>query len=147
MKVILLENVNNLGSTGDNVKVKDGYARNFLFPKKLAIEATALAVKAVEEKKKRDELKENKLVEDLKKVSERLKNISITIPMEAGEGDKLFGAVTSEAIIESLAKEKVTIDKKQVILDEPIKALGLHDVNIKLHREVTAQVKVWVVKK
>ena len=147
MKVILLENVSNLGGAGENVNVKDGYARNFLFPKKLAIEATDAAVKVIEDKKKRVELKEKNLVEELKKVAERLKNMSITIPMESGEGDKLFGAVTSEAIIEKLAKEKIHVDKKQIILEKDIKSLGSSDINIKLHREVTAQLKVWVVKK
>ena len=147
MNVILIQDVEKLGSLGDEITVKDGYARNYLIPNKIAVEATPGALKILERKKKEKERIEQKLKEECQQTSEKLKDLSITITMEAGEEDKLFGSVTSEMIAESLVSEGVEVDKKKIILDEPLKALGVYNIDIKLHPEVTAQVRIWVVKK
>ncbi len=147
MKLILIENVRNLGEAGTEVNVKDGYARNYLIPKKLAIEATAGALKVLEQKKKAKQRQEDMMIAQYENVAEKIKDISCTISMEAGEEEKLFGAVTSEMIAESLSAEGVEIDKKNILLEEPIKKLGVYNVDIKLHPEVKTQLRVWVVKK
>lgn len=147
MKVILIEDVPKLGSMGDVIQVKDGYARNLLFPKKLAKPATAPNLKIVDDIKRKKELvleKEKKAAEELK---ERLSLISCTIPVEAGDDDKLFGSVTAQDISKAFEAEDLVIDRRKFILEEPIKKLGVYRVSVKLHPEVTADVKVWVVKK
>lgn len=147
MNVILIQDVEKLGSTGDELKVKDGYARNYLIPRKLAVEATPGSLRLLEQTKKKKERLEQKVKEECEKLAERLKNVSSTIPMEAGREDKLFGSITSEMIAESLLSEGIEIDKKKIVLKEPINALGVYNIDIKLHPEVEAQVRVWVVKK
>ncbi len=147
MKVILIKDVPILGAIGDEVQVKDGYARNFLLPKKIAIKSSAGALKVIEQKKKQKEREEKKFKEGCSLLAEKIKNVSCTISMEAGEGEKLFGSVTSEMIADALKAEGVEVDKKKVSLDEPIKALGVYNIEIKLHPEVKAQARIWVVKK
>ena len=147
MKVILIKDVPILGAIGDEVQVKDGYARNFLLPKKMAIESSAGALKVIDQKKKQKERGEKKFKEECSVLAEKIKNISCTIGMEAGEEEKLFGSVTSEMIADALKAEGVEIDKKKISLDEPIKALGVYNIEIKLHPEVKAQARIWVVKK
>ena len=147
MKVILIEDVKKLGSMGDIVQVKDGYARNFLFPKNLAKLATDSNLSIIEEiKKKKIQalLKEKKEAELLK---EKISLVSCTISIEAGEDDKLFGSVTSQDVAEAFEQEGFSIDKKKIILEEAIKKLGVYHISIKLHPEVTAEAKIWVVKK
>lgn len=147
MKVILIEDVLKVGSMGDIVHVKDGFARNFLFPKKLARPATASNLKIIEEikKKKISALaKEKKLAEELK---ERLSLISCTIPVEASDDDRLFGSVTAQDVASAFEEEGISIDKRKIILDDSIRKLGVYHVAVKLHPEVTGEVKVWVVKK
>ena len=147
MKVILIQDVQNLGSIGDIIEVKDGFARNYLFPKKLAMPATQANTRQVEEiklKKAQALAREKKEAEALK---EKLSLISCTLTVEAGEDDKLFGSVTSEDIAKAFEEEGILLDKKKIMLEEPIKRLGVYHVPVKLHPEVTAEVKVWVVKR
>ncbi len=147
MKVILVKDTANLGSMGDEIEVKDGYARNYLIPKEIAIPSTKNALRILEDKKREKERIEKKIIEEYREVAAKLKDISCTISVEAGEEDKLFGAVTSEDIAETLKSEGMEIDKKKIALAEPIKALGVYNIDVKLHPEVKAQIRVWVVKK
>ena len=147
MKVILIEDVEKLGAMGNIIEVNGGYARNFLFPRKLAKPATDSTLKIVEEVKKRKLaklVKEKRSAEELK---EKLSMVSCTIPVEAGEDDKLFGSVTAQDIAHAFELEGFSIEKKQIVLEEPIKSLGVYNVSVKLHPEVVGAVKVWVVKK
>ncbi len=149
MKVILKENVDKLGRMGDLVEVSSGYARNYLIPKKLAVAATDRNVKTLEHEKRLiadRQKKERKAAEEL---AQRIRQTSITIPVQTGEeqeGSKIFGSVTSKDIVEALAKEGVTVEKHDVLLEKPIKELGKFMVPIKLHSDVKAEVEVSVVK-
>lgn len=147
MNVILIQDVKNLGELGSEIEVKDGYARNFLIPQKLAMEATPAALRVLEKKKKEKAIREEKIKEECSLLAEKIAALSCTISVEAGEKDKLFGAVTAENIAEALSAEAIEIDKRKIELDEPIKKLGVYDVEIKLHPEVIAKTRVWVVKK
>lgn len=147
MNVILLQDIDKLGALGDEIAVKDGYARNYLIPRKMAVEATSGALKILEKKKKEKAQLEQKAREEAEQLSERISNVSCTITMEAGEEDRLFGSVTSEMISESLAAEGIEVDKKKIVMEEPIKKLGVYAVDIKLHPEVKTQARIWVVKK
>ena len=146
MKLILMEDVQSLGKRGALVNVTDGYGRNFLIPKKLAVPATEGNLKSLElasKKLKQIEVKEEM---DAGQLKEQLQKLSITIPMKAGEAEVLFGAVTSSDIAGFLEKEGFHIDKRKIELDEPIKRLGVYQVPVKLHRSISAEIKVWVVK-
>jgi len=147
MQVILVKDVDKLGKLGDAVNVKKGYARNFLFPRKLAIEASAGSLKFIEQAKKKHEHELVKAKAEMEELAKKIGGISCTVTMAAGEEDKLFGSVTTEHIKEAFAAEGIDIDKKQIHLVEPIKKLGVYPVEVKLHPEVTATTKVWVVKK
>lgn len=147
MKLILQENVKDLGHIGDVVTVKDGYARNYLLPKGLALLANTKHVKELEHYKKMAAgkfAKAKKTVEDL---SAKLSALALTIEKEAGEEDKLFGSVTSRDIAEVLATQGYTIDRHDIKLAEPIKALGDYEVELKLPMQVAGKLKVKVVKK
>ncbi|MBU4343007.1 MAG: 50S ribosomal protein L9 [Candidatus Omnitrophica bacterium] len=147
MKVILIEDVKKLGSMGEMVHVKDGYARNFLFPKNLARPATESNLNIIEEIKRKKEaaiVKEKKLAEELR---DKLSLVSCTLAVEAGDDDRLFGSITAQDIANSFEEEGFSIDKRKFILEEPIKKLGVYHVSVKLHPEVSGDVKVWVVKK
>ncbi|BFN37968.1 50S ribosomal protein L9 [Fidelibacter multiformis] len=146
MKIILKANVENVGVAGDVVTVKDGYARNFLIPKGLATEATRSNIKMAEELKKIEERKKTAAVDKARRLAEKLKNISLTTSVAAGEDDKIFGSVTSQTVADLLTEKGYDVDKRHIILNEPIKALGVYDIPIKLHSDVTAEVKLWVVK-
>lgn len=146
MKVILRQNYSNLGSIGDVVEVKDGFARNYLIPRSIAFRATDGNLKALEQEKKALARKEEKIVQDAEKLSAQLGSVSLTITMKVGEDDKLFGAVTSQMIADSLTEKGYTIDKRIIELEEPIKTLGIFEVPVKLHTKVTGKVKVWVVR-
>ena len=146
MNVILTEDVAHLGSAGDMLKVKDGYARNYLIPKGMAILATTENVKQLEHQKRQIQSKLNKLKKASESVAQQIESISCTIARAAGEEDKLFGSVTSADIYTSLKNEGIDVDKKKILLDEPIKSLGIFTVPIKIHTDVTANLKVWVVK-
>jgi large subunit ribosomal protein L9 len=147
MKVILIKNVDKLGKIGDELKVKDGYARNFLIPGKLAIEATQGASSVLEQKKKAQARKDERIKEECAALADKMAAVSCTIPMEAGEEDKLFGSVTSEMISDAFKAEGIEVDKKKIVLEEPIRSIGVHAVEVRLHPEVKSEVKIWVVKK
>lgn len=146
MKIILTEDVQSLGKRGALVNVSDGYGRNFLIPKKLAVPANDANLKRIEAESKKVKQQEAKEEMDAGHLKEELQKLSITIPMKAGEGDVLFGAVTSADIASHLEKEGFSIDKRKIELEEPIKRLGVYQVPVKLHRSASAEVKVWVVK-
>ena len=144
MEVILKEDVNKLGHRGDVVKVADGYGRNYLLPGKLAIEATA-ANKAVIEQMKgsaiRKSAKEKAQSEELAKT---MSNVELTFERKVGENDHLFGSVTSGDIAQQLEAQGYTIDRRKIALEEPLKQLGEFHVPVKLHRDVTAHIKVTI---
>lgn len=142
MKVILKESVKNLGRMGDTVTVKPGYARNFLYPKGLAVEATDANLKLAESLKKQLALREIKQKEEARQAAERLSALTITIKAKAGEEGKLFGSVTTMDIEGALKAEGVEVDRKRIVLEEPIKKLGTYTVQIKIHPEVTASITV-----
>jgi large subunit ribosomal protein L9 len=146
MKIILKQDYENLGNTGEVIKVKDGYARNFLIPQGIAVLATRRNMQLLEQElKNRQRLKnmEKKVAEEL---AEQLGKVSITAAVPVGEEDKIFGSVTSQMIADLLKEKDFDVDKKKIILDEPIKSLGIYTVSVKLHSDVTANVRVWVVK-
>jgi len=146
MEVILREHVDNLGKRGEIVKVADGYARNYLLPRKLALPATDGNRKHVERERKIMESREAEEKGQAEAMAARLAAIDITIARRVGETDQLYGSVTSADIVELLKEKGFDVDRRKLILPEPIKAIGDHDVPLKLHREVTVPLKVHVVK-
>ena len=148
MKVILLEDVKNVGKKGQIINAKDGYARNFLFPKNLAIEATDINLKNLENAKKKKEEKEKEILEEAKVLEEQLMQKTVVIKTKTGENGKLFGSITTKEIADILEKEHgISIDKKKYDLEEPIKSVGEYYVKIKLHPTVNAKLKVIVTEK
>jgi len=146
MDVILREDIDKLGSRGQVVQVASGYARNFLLPKRLAVPATEANKKIVEQERQshlRKEAKQKTEAEDLGKM---MTGVTVTISQKAGENDQLFGSVTSKDVAEALEQKNFTIDRRKIQLDEPIKQLGEHKVVVRLHRDVTAEVTVNVVR-
>ena len=146
MEVILRDHVEKLGKRGEIVKVSDGYARNYLLPRKLALPATAGNKKHVERERKIMETREAEEKSQAEAVVSRLSTIDITIARRVGETEQLYGSVTASDIAEFLKTKGFEIDRRKLILPEPIKTLGEHDVPLKLHREVTAPLKVKVVR-
>jgi large subunit ribosomal protein L9 len=145
MNVILKENVKSLGKMGEVVSVKEGYARNFLFPKGLAVEANEKNVKAFEHTKRQIMERAGKIRTDAEAVAARFAGKSITITAKAGEEEKLFGSVTAMDIADALKKEGIEVDKKKIHLDDAIRRLGTYTVSIKVHPEVSAELNVQVV--
>jgi large subunit ribosomal protein L9 len=146
MEVILREDIERVGNRGQVVKVADGYARNFLLPKRLAVAATDANRKIVEQERQahlRREAKQKGEAEDLSKM---LSGVTVIISQKAGENDQLFGSVTSKDVADALAGKNFTIDRRKVLMDEPIKQLGEFKVPVRLHKDVTAEVTVQVVK-
>ncbi len=146
MKVILREDVEKLGKAGDLVNVAEGYGRNYLIPKGLAIEATEKSLEALEEEKKKILARHHKERIDAEKFANRLSEMVITIPHQAGEEEKLFGSVTAKDIADAIAREGMKIDKRKISLQEPIKRLGNYTVTVKLHPDVSVELKVFVVR-
>ena len=146
MEVILREDIEKVGSRGETVKVADGYARNFLLPKRLAVVANESNKKIVEQERHAHVRREAKLVDEAQDLSKLLTGVSVTIAQKAGEADQLFGSVTSKDIAEALAVQNFTIDRRKIQLEEPIKQLGEFKVPVKLHKDVTAEITVLVVK-
>ena len=147
MEVILLKNINTLGKEGDTVKVKDGYARNFLFPRKLAALSTPETLKLLESRKKKLKLIEEKQRKVAQDLAERIAKLSVTITVESGIDDMLFGSVTTEQIQNALQEQGVDVDKKNLVIKESIKKLGIYEVEIKVYHDIKTKLKVWVVKK
>ncbi len=146
MEVILREDVEKLGARGQIVKVADGYARNFLLPKKLAMPATDANRKVVEQERQahlRREAKEKAAAQEL---SQMMQGLAVTIVQKAGEQDQLFGSVTAKDIVDALEAQNYTVDRRKIHLEEPIKQLGTYTVPIRLHREVSVELTVNVVR-
>lgn len=148
MQVIMREDVQSVGKMGELINVKRGFARNYLFPQNLAVEANTKNVKQLEHIKKSIEKRKIKRDKERLELIERLKNISITIAKPVGDNDKLYGAVTSKDIVNGLTVEGITnIDKKQIIIEEPIKQLGIYNIKVKLGADAFSELKIWVVAK
>lgn len=146
MEVILLKPVERLGNRGDTVRVRPGYARNYLFPQRIALPATESNKRMFEEGEKVRTRRDLVEMRDAKDVAARLANASVTITVKVGEDDKLFGSVSSADVAKELENQSFQIDKRHVLLEEPIKKIGVYTVDVKLHREVVVPIKVWVVK-
>ncbi|HEU5180747.1 MAG TPA: 50S ribosomal protein L9 [Candidatus Polarisedimenticolia bacterium] len=146
MRIVLRETVEKLGRRGDILKVADGFARNYLLPKKLAFEATDANLKRIEQERKVREVQESRERQDAQSLADRISQLSLTAVRKVGENEALYGSVTNADVAEMMEKEGFSIDKRKILLDEPIRALGIYDVAVKLHHDVTASVKVWVVK-
>lgn len=146
MEVILTQKVQGLGERGDVVRVKDGYARNFLFPKRLARPATEAQKRVLTEENKLNASRDAKLKQSVMAIAEKMKGISCTLVVQAGEEDKLYGSVTAHDIAKAVSDQGYAVEHRMVELEEPIKKLGVYTVTVRLHREVEVPVKVWVVK-
>ncbi|MBU1998853.1 MAG: 50S ribosomal protein L9 [Candidatus Omnitrophota bacterium] len=147
MEVILMQDVKGLGKAGSVVKVKDGFANNFLLLKKLAVPANQANLKIVEQDKKRRDLEYEKKKLEAQGLKERLEKLSFTMPAMVHDDEKIYGSITIHNIAEALDGEGFKIQKDSILLNEPLKSLGIFEVPVKLHPEITAKVKIWVVKK
>ncbi len=153
VKIILKEDVKNLGRQGDTIQVAIGYARNYLFPRNLAIEASDENLKGLEQENRLKVKKQEKVIKEAQKLATKIEKISCTILVKVGETEKMFGQVNANDIADSLASKDVEIDKKMILLQEPIRELGVYTVPVKLYtdesqpdKKVIAKLKVWVVK-
>ena len=144
MKVILLEDIDALGKLGDTISVKRGYARNYLIPRNLALPATARNLKAHEHQLSHIERRKTKIAGDAQSLADKIAGVSLIFTRKSGEKGRLFGSVTNMDIADALKEKGLTIDRKDIILPEPIKSLGEFDVEIKLHHEVIPTVKLTV---
>ena len=145
MKVILLKDVKGQGKKGDIINVSDGYARNFLFPKQLAIEPTKTALNELKGQQDSKNYREQKELEEANTIAEKISKVTVCVSAKAGENGKLFGAVTSSEIADKLKMEHhIVVDKKKIVLSDPIKTTGEFSLPVKLHPKVTAQLKVSV---
>ncbi len=146
MKVILRKDFEALGQIGDIVEVKEGYARNFLIPRKIAYTALTGNMRALEEEKQNLARKSEHELQAAEALATELEKVSVTIPVQVGEEDKIFGSVTSQMISDALSEKEYEIDKRKIEIEEPIKTLGIYSVNVKLHKNINAKIKVWVVR-
>lgn len=146
MKVVLLQDVKDLGKKGELVNASDGYARNFLFPRKLAVEATAGKLKEIEDKKSSQRNKKEMELKAAKELADKISKLEISFKTKAGENGKLFGSITSKDVADAIkAQHKIEIDKKKVVLHDAIKALGTYQVEIKVYPEVSTKINIKVV--
>ncbi|MFP4520805.1 MAG: 50S ribosomal protein L9 [Fibrobacterota bacterium] len=146
MEIILKKDIEGLGAAFDIVNVKDGYARNYLLPQKFATPATAGAVKSIEKEKEKYAQKQLLVAEKMKSVAEKLSDTSITISAKVSEDEKLFGSVSGQMISEKLKDQGYDVLRSQIVIDEPIKTLGIYNVKVKLGGGLESSVKVWVIK-
>jgi large subunit ribosomal protein L9 len=146
MKVILRKDYETLGKIGDVVEVKPGFAHNFLLPRKIAYLALKGNLTALEEEKKIHSKREQAELAKSEKLAGEFEKVSVTIPVQVGEEDKIFGTVTHQMIADALKEKGYEVDKRKIEIEEPIKSLGIYGVNIKLHSKVNAKIKVWVVR-
>jgi large subunit ribosomal protein L9 len=146
MEMILLEDVFGLGRRGDKVKVRRGYARNYLLPRQLALEATSAGARMFQEHERVTNIRQNRARNAAEKEAAALNKLTLTIPVQAGEDGKLFGSVTAADIAEELARQGHTVDKRHVVLEETLRELGVYQIRIKLFQEVEARVRVFVTK-
>ena len=146
VELILLEDVEDLGKAGEKVNVAPGYARNYLLPKGLAEKITPGALRQIEARRERIEAKRKQDLDNASALAAKIAETEITIPMQAGEDDQLFGSVTSHLIADALKEQGIEIESRKIKLEEPLKELGVFNVTIKLHLDVDATAKVWVVR-
>ncbi len=146
VELILLEDVKDLGRIGDQVKVAEGYARNYLMPRKLAAPVSTGNLRRLEARKLALQKEHEERIAVARAMAEKIASTSVTITAEAGEEDKLYGSVTTTQIADAMVAQGVEIDRHAVVLDEPIRQLGVYEVDVHLHSEVQAKVKVWVVR-
>lgn len=146
MKIILRQDYQKLGKIGDVVEVKDGFARNFLIPRNIGYQASPGSIRALEEEKKQHALRQGKEAARARTLAAELEKTSVTLKVKVGEDERLFGTVTSQMVADALAEKGFTVDKRIIEIEEPIKALGIYPVSLKLHPEVETKVKVWVVR-
>ncbi len=146
MEIILTKSVEGLGDRGDIVKVKNGYARNYLLPHKMALPATKAMKKVMNEENKLRDIRDDKEKRTIIETAEKMKEISVTIVVQAGEEDKLYGSVSENDIARAITEQGFKVDHNMVKLEEHIKLLGVYTVPVRLHKDVEIQVKVWVVK-
>ncbi|MCR5304048.1 MAG: 50S ribosomal protein L9 [Lachnospiraceae bacterium] len=145
MKIILLQDVKKLGKKGDIVDISDGYARNFVLPKKLGVEASKGNLTELKNRKAKQEKEEAEAVAAAKELAERLKESSVTVKIKAGKDGKAFGAVPAEKIAEAAKSQLgIELDRRKIVMDEPLKVLGEYDVNVKLYANVSGTLKVYV---
>jgi large subunit ribosomal protein L9 len=145
MQVILLEDIPSLGKAGEMIKVADGYGRNFLIPQKKAIVSTEKNLKLLEHQKREVQRRTEKMRKDIQKIAQQIEGLTCTFSRSVGESGKLFGSVTSMDIETFLKEKGVEVDRRKILLDEPIKNVGIYSVPVRLHADVTAQLKVSVV--
>jgi large subunit ribosomal protein L9 len=145
MKIILRQDYGKLGTIGEIVDVKDGYARNFLLPRKIGYPASPGSLRTLQEEKKQHENREKKELHQAEHLAAELEKVSVTLKMKVGEDEKLFGSVTAQMIADAVKEKGLSIDKRGIELEEPIKALGIYTVNVKLFKTVSGKIKVWVV--
>lgn len=147
MEVILSRDVDRIGKAGQVVKVKDGFARNFLLPNRLALPLTPANLKKLEDEKQKKSLELEKTRKEAEVTREKLGALSLTIPVLTQEEDKMYASITAQDISVALKDEGIEIDKNWITLESPIKSLGIYEVSIKLHPEISTKIKVWIVKK
>lgn len=146
MRIVLRDDVDKLGRRGEVLDVAAGYARNFLLPKGMAFQATEGNMKRVEQERRKHAVHLAKEKEDAAAMGLRLAGLSCTIVRKVGDNEQLYGSVTAGDIAEHLEKEGVVLDKRRILIEEPIRALGIYTIPVKLHAEVTGEIRVWVVK-
>lgn len=146
MKVILTEDVDQLGNSGEIVTVKDGFARNFLLPRQLALIANKGNMAVYNEVRRQRDVQQSRAKREAEDLAAALEKVSCNVPVTVGEGDRIFGSVTAQQIVDLLKEQGFDIDRRAVQLDDPIRALGVYDVTLRLQADVEAKVKVWVVK-
>jgi large subunit ribosomal protein L9 len=145
VKVILLKDIKGSGSKGDVINVSDGYARNYLFPRGLAIEATKANLNELKNKEKAEEKRKEQAAQEAREIADKLSDITLVIKAKSGENGKLFGSVTNKEIAQELKKQhKISIDRKKIVLDEPIKQLCEMEVDVKLYPEISGKLKIRV---
>lgn len=146
MEVILLEDVEGLGRRGERRSVAPGYARNLLLPRKLAIPATSAGARLFEEAERTRRVRGEKEKREAEHLARQLEKVSLTIPAQVGEDDKLFGSVTSQDLVEALQQQGFTVERRRIQLEEPLKVLGVYKVDVRLHADITVPIRVWVTK-
>lgn len=145
MEIILLQDVKALGKKGEVVKVSDGYARNFILPKKLGVEATKQNMYDLNNQKAAEEKRQKEILEEARKQAKELENLTIKVKIKVGEGGKTFGSVSTKEIAAAIKEQhKLDIDKKKLVLNDPIKQVGIYTIPVKMHAQVTASIKVSV---
>lgn len=145
MRIILTQDIRKLGSIGDIVNVKDGYARNFLLPRSMAVTANEANKAELEHQKRLLERKSAKQLAEYKKLASNIEKVSVTISKRAGEDEKIFGTVTPQELSNSLGDAGIEVDKRDIFLTESVKKVGVYSADVKLHSKVTAKLKFWVV--